>query len=109
MQSGQQFLEETTAACREIAQGLGSANGGSQVWEDSVTEIVEKFEKVSGTFFFKTMPSVPATRTCRRDAAALLDLRRSERWDEFGPALTQMIANAQKLIEKAGMKGVTLT
>ena len=55
------------------------------------------------------MPSVPVTRTCRRDAAALLELRRSERWDEFGPALTQMIANAQKLIEKAGMKGVTLT
>ena len=56
MQSGQQLLEETIAACQEIAEGLSSADGGSQDWEDSVTEIVEKFEKVSGTFFFKTMP-----------------------------------------------------
>ena len=109
MQSGQQLLEETIAACQEIAEGLGSADGGSQAWEDSVTEIVEKFEKVSGTFFFKTMPSVPVTRTCHRDAASLLELRRAERWDELGPALTRMIANSQKLIEKAGMKGVTLT
>ena len=53
MQSGQQLLEETTADCREIAQGLGSANGGFQAWEDSVTEIVEKFEKVSGNLLLQ--------------------------------------------------------
>ena len=109
MASGQELLEETTAACREIADGLGSANGASQAWEDSVTEIVEKFDKVSGTFFFKTMPSVPVTKTCHRDASALLELRRGEQWDEFGSALPQMIKDAQTLIEKAGMKGTTLT
>ena len=109
MTSGQEFLEETTAACREIAEGLGSADGASQAWEDSIAEIVEKFDKVSGTFFFKTMPSVPATRTCHRDASALLELRRGEQWNDFGPALTEMIKGAQTLIEKAGMKGTTLT
>ena len=109
MPSGQELLEETTATCREVAEGLGSANGASQAWEDSMTEIVEKFDKVSGTFFFKTMPSIPVTRTCHRDSTALLELRKGEQWSEFAPALTQMIKSAQTLIEKAGMKGTTLT
>jgi len=109
MPSGQELLEETTAACREIADGLGSVNGASRGWEDSMTEIVEKFDKVSGTFFFKTMPSIPVTKTCHREASTLLELCKAEQWSEFGSALTTMIKSAQTLIEKAGMKGTTLT
>jgi Zn-dependent M32 family carboxypeptidase len=55
------------------------------------------------------MPSVPATRGAVRDAAVALELRQSEDWDNFGPALESLIATAQNVIEKAGMKGTTLT
>jgi hypothetical protein len=109
MRSGQELLEETTSMCREIADGLGSHERGSQVWEDSVAEIAEKFDQVSGTFFFKTMPSVPTTRGAVREATALLELRNSQDWDGFGRALPQLIKSAQNVIEKAGMKGTTLT
>ncbi len=109
MPSGQELLDETTTACREIADGLGSENGASQGWKESVVEIAEKFDKLNGTFFFKTMPSIPVARACQRDATALLDLREGEQWAEFGPALVQLLKSAQTLIEKAGMKGVTLT
>lgn len=105
-QSGQELLEESITACKGIAEGLGTQNAA---WEASVVEIVEKFDEVSGTFFFKTMPSVPAARGAVRDAAAALELRQSEDWDNFGPALEQLIASAQNVIEKAGMKGTTLT
>ena len=44
-----------------------------------------------------------------RDAAALLELKDAEAWDAFDPALTKLIASAQDVIEKAGMKGTTLT
>ena len=100
------MLDEAIATCRRIADGLGSQ---SQAWEDSVTEIVEKFDEVSDTFFFKTMPSIPVTRGCSRDAAVALELKSAQDWDSFGPALEQLIASAQNLIDKAGMRGTTLT
>lgn len=105
-QSGQQMLETSMDTCRRVADGLGAQNGA---WETSVSEIADKFGEVSGTFFFQTMPSVPPTRTAMRDAAALLALKDAEDWDAFDPALTKLIASAQDVIEKAGMKGTTLT
>ena len=104
--SGQELLEESIANCEKIADGLGAQN---QAWETSITEIMEKFGEISGTFFFKTMPSVPATRTVQRESEACLEVRNSEDWDKFGPAIESLIKSSQSLIEKAGMKGVTLT
>ena len=105
-QSGQEMLDEIISACKSIADGLGAQN---QDWENSVAEIVDKFEEVSGTFFFKTMPSVPVTRTTMRDAASALELKNASEWDGMDTALETLIASSQTLIEKAGMKGTTLT
>ena len=104
--SGQQMLEQSISTCQQIADGLGEQ---SDVWEASVVEIVDKFGEVSGTFFFQTMPSIPPTRTAMRDADAALNLKNEGDWDAFGSALTKLIASAQDVIEKAGMKGTTLT
>ncbi len=100
------MLEQSIATCQQIADGLGAQNGD---WETSVVEIADKFDEISGTFFFQTMPAVPPTRTAMRDADALLGLKNSGDWDSFAPALTKLIASAQDVIEKAGMKGTTLT
>ena len=105
-QSGQEMLEESITNCQSIVDGLSSVN---EAWKASINEILEKFDEISGTFFFKTMPSVPATRTVQRESATCLEVRRSEDWDKFGPAIDSLIKNSQTLIEKAGMKGVTLT
>jgi hypothetical protein len=109
MQSGQEMLDETIIICKQIADGLASQDGASQAWEDSVTEIVAKCNEVSGTFFFKTMPSIPATKACLRDATALLEHRGRADWSEFSIAIETLIASAQTLIKKAGMKGTVLT
>ena len=105
-QSGQEMLDETISTCKSIADGLGTQN---QDWDNSVIEIVEKFQEVSGTFFFKTMPSVPVTRTAMRDAASALELKNASDWDGMTTAVEILIASSQNLIEKAGMKGTTLT
>lgn len=105
-QSGQEMLEESITNCQSIVDGLSSVN---EAWKASINEILEKFDEISGTFFFKTMPSVPATRTVMRDSASVLELKTSEDWDGFGPAIEQLIKSSQNVIEKAGMKGVTLT
>lgn len=105
-QSGQEMLEETISTCKEIVKGLEDQNSD---WESSIAEIVDKFEEVSETFFFRTMPSIPPTRTTMREAASLLELKRSEDWDGFSDSLVGLISSAQNVIEKAGMKGTTLT
>ena len=105
-QSGQEMLEDSIATCKKIAEGLNSQNSD---WEHSIVEIVEKFEEVSDTFFFKTMPSIPPTRTAMREAAALLELKNAGDWNSFGDAIATLIDSAQNVIEKAGMKGATLT
>ena len=105
-QSGQEMLDQSIATCERIADGLGARDAA---WETSVVEIVEKFGDISGTFFFKTMPSIPPTRTAMRDSDALLSLKEQGNWDDFEPQLAKLIASAQQVIEKAGMKGTTLT
>ena len=55
------------------------------------------------------MPSVPVTRTAMREAASLLDLKNEGDWKGFEASLDSMISTAQDVIEKAGMKGTTLT
>ena len=105
-QSGQEMLDETINTCKEIAEGLEIQNSD---WQVSIVEIVEKFEEISETFFFKTMPSIPPTRTAMRESSSLLELKRSEDWDDFATCLVSLISSAQNVIEKAGMKGTTLT
>ena len=105
-QSGQEMLDETISTCKSITDGLGTQN---KDWENSGVEIVEKFEEVSGTFFFKTMPSVPVTRTAMRDAASALELKTASDWEGMSAAVETVIASSQNLIETAGMKGTTLT
>lgn len=105
-QSGQEMLEESIELCNKISDGLASQN---EAWETSIVEIVAKFNDISNTFFFKTMPSIPATKTVLRDATSLLELKESENWDDFSDSIDTMISSSQTLIEKAGMKGTILT
>ena len=105
-QSGQEMLEESIALCNKISDGLSSQD---EAWETSIVEIVAKFNDISNTFFFKTMPSVPATKIILKEATALLELKESANWDDFSDSIATMISSAQTLIEKAGMKGTILT
>lgn len=100
------MLDETIAINQQIADGLAAQN---QAWETSIVEILEKYDEISNTFFFKTMPSIPATRAALRDSQALLELKQGSDWDGFGSGIEKVIKSAQDLIEKAGMKGTTLT
>jgi len=106
MQSGQEMLETTISTCKSISDGLSDQN---EAWSNSIVEIVEKFEEISDTFFFKTMPSIPSTRTAMRDAEALLNAKIALDWNSFKDLIDTLITNSQTVIEKAGMKGTTLT
>lgn len=44
-----------------------------------------------------------------RDAASALELKNASDWNGMTAAVEILIASSQNLIEKAGMKGTTLT
>ncbi len=104
--SGQELLEETIDVSIKIVDTLGSQN---QAWANSINEIIYKLGEVSGTFFFKTMPSFPATRSNLRDANEVLELKMKGDWASFEPALEKLIKSSQNILDKAGMKGTMLT
>ena len=87
--------------------GAKIADKAEDIFND--VEIIEKFEEISNTFFFQTMPSVPPTRTAMREAATLLETKTSGDWASFETQIATLISSAQTVIEKAGMKGTTLT
>ncbi len=104
--SGQELLEETIDVSTKIVDNLDIHN---QDWANSVNEIIAKLEEVSGTFFFKTMPSFPATRSNLKDANEVLELKMKGDWPSFEAALEKLIESSQNVLDKAGMKGTMLT
>ena len=109
MPSGLEILQETIGSCRAMAEALGSADGASAEGRPSIAGIGDRLTVLSSSFFFKTMPSVPATRACQRDAAALRELIGRGEWSGFPRALEKLEGSVQALAQKAGMKGTSLT
>ena len=109
MPSGLEILQETIDICEGVRGTLNGADGASGGWDASLGEVAEKLSGLRGGFFFKTMPSVPASRACFREAEALKGLSDAANWGGFPDGLAAFEKSAQELAEKAKMKGSTLT
>ena len=109
MPSGLEILHATVEVCEAVTEGLDALGEGSQECKASVAEIAGELNGMAGSFYFKTMPSVPASRTCHRKAEGLrLLVDRGDR-AEFPRGLEELRESVTALAEKARMKGTTLT
>ncbi len=109
MPSGLEILQETIQACDTMVDGLDSSEGAREERKLAVAEIAETLKDLSPSFFFKTTPSVPATRACQRDVATLNDLFDETDWSGFPNALDKLQKAVKVLAEKASMRGTVLT
>ena len=109
MPSGLEILEQTIDICGGMRTTLSGADGALDGWDASLGEIAEKLRGLEVSFFFKTMPSVPASRACFREAEALKGLCDAADWAVFPDGLVALGKSADVLAEKAKMKGTTLT
>ena len=109
MPSGLEILQETIETCKAVGEGLGSVEGASSDWESALAEIAERLDGIAGSFFFKTMPSIPASRACQRDAVSLAELRNGGDWSAFPQGLEKLRKSVETLAQKATMKGTVLT
>lgn len=109
MPSGLEILQETIEACKAVGDGLGSQEGVSEEWEPAVAQLVEALDGLTSSFFFKTMPSIPAARACQRDVAALKALVDQGDLSGFSRGLENVQKAVAILADKATMRGITLT
>lgn len=103
MPSGAENLSAIIAATRKLASGLDAAH------KPRVEALLPTLEKLQGKFFFKTLPSVPATNALLKslaDCQALVDKGQSK---ELPGALERLEKGVADLEYKATMPGTQLT
>ncbi|GIX46704.1 MAG: hypothetical protein KatS3mg131_0915 [Candidatus Tectimicrobiota bacterium] len=107
---GQENLEAALATCQQVQAALASAAAPeAQQAYAGLAEVVQALEGVREKFFLKTQLSVPPTRACKTEAAALASLVGAQQWAEVPAALGRLQKATQTLVTKAKMDGTTIT
>lgn len=107
---GLENLQEAIDTCQQACTQLAAAgsNEATQA-QASLQDILTSLTDVSDKFFIKTMMSVPPTKMCKTDAAAIASLISEENWDSLPGAIEKMQKATKALVTKAKMDGTTIT
>lgn len=107
---GLENLQETVATCEQMQTTLAAATDAEAVKvKGEVQEVLASLQEVSDKFFLKTMMSVPPTKACRTEAAAVAALVTAQQWDALPAALEKLQKATKTLVTKAKMDGTTIT
>jgi hypothetical protein len=107
---GIENLHEAIASCEQASAALAAASAPEAATaKTAVDETLVSFNESGSKFFMKTMMSVPPTKACRTEAAAVATLVEQEKWEGL-PAAIEKLQKAAKVLEtKAKMDGTTIT
>ncbi len=107
---GLENLQEAIGTCEQLGASLADATDAEAVKAKSVVqESLTAFHDVSDKFFLKTMMSVPPTKACRVETAAVASLVSEQKWDSLPGALEKLQKVTKTLVTKAKMDGTTIT
>ena len=107
---GLENLQQAISACEQMDASLAEATDAEAVKAKSVVqETLAAFHDVSDKFVLKTMMSVPPTKACRVETAALVSLVSEQKWDSLPGALEKLQRVTKALVTKAKMDGTTIT
>ena len=107
---GLENLQEAISTCEQLGASLADATDAEAVKAKTVVqETLMAFHDVSDKFFLKTMMSVPPTKACRVETAALASLVSEQKWDSLPGALEKLQKATKTLVTKAKMDGTTIT
>ena len=107
---GIENLQQAVETCEQLTASLANATDAEAVKAKTVLEeTLSSFHDVSDKFFMKTMMSVPPTKACRVEAAALAALVSEQKWDGLPGALEKLQKATKTLVTKAKMDGTTIT
>jgi hypothetical protein len=107
---GQENLQETIATCQQASTALAEASAAEAAQaKTTLQDILTSLHEVSDKFFIKTMMSVPPTKACRTEAAAVVAVINAQHWSHLPAALDKLHKATKALITKAKMDGTTIT
>jgi hypothetical protein len=107
---GQENLQETIATCEKASSALAGASAAEAApAKTALQEILTSLNEVSDKFFMKTMMSVPPTKACRTEAAAVVTVIDTQKWSALPGALDKLQKATKALVTKAKMDGTTIT
>jgi len=107
---GIENLQDAIASCEQASTALATADAEEAA--KAKTEIdaaLASFHEVSGKFFMKTMMSVPPTKACKTEAAAVATLVEQQKWGGLPSAVEKLQKATKVLVTKAKMDGTTIT
>jgi hypothetical protein len=107
---GQENLQEAIATCQQASMALAEASTAEAAQaKTALQEILTSLNEVSDKFFLKTMMSVPPTKACKTEAAAVASMITEQNWSGLPTALDKLRKATKALITKAKMDGTTIT
>jgi hypothetical protein len=107
---GLENLQEAIAACQQASTALAEASASEAAQaKTALQEVVASFNEVSDKFFLKTMMSVPPTKACKTEAAAVASVITERNWSSLPAALEKLQKATKALVTKAKMDGTVIT
>ena len=107
---GIENLQAAIASCEQASAALAAAEAAEAAKaKTDIDATLASFHEVSGKFFMKTMMSVPPTKACKTEAAAVATLAEEENWPGLPTAVEKLQKATKALVTKAKMDGTTIT
>lgn len=107
---GLENLQEAISACQQAHTAVAPASTAEAAQAQSALEsVLTSLNEVSDKFFIKTMMSVPPTKACRTEAAAVAALVAEQKWSNLPAAVEKLEKATKALVTKAKMDGTTIT
>jgi len=107
---GLENLQEAITACQQASTVVATASTAEAGQaRDALAGVLTALNEVSDKFFIKTMMSVPPTKACKTEAAAVAGLVADQTWASLPAAVEKLEKATKALVTKAKMDGTTIT
>ena len=107
---GLENLQETIATCQQVSSAVAAASVAEAApARSALAGVLTALNEVSDKFFIKTMMSVPPTKACKTEAAAVATLVAEQKWANLPAAVEKLEKATRALVTKAKMDGTTIT
>jgi hypothetical protein len=107
---GVENLQEAMDTCKRVNEALAGVSADEAVAAKAAIEAsLTSMDESSSKFFMKTMMSVPPTKACKTEAAAVASLVEQANWSGLPAAVAKLEKATKTLATKAKMDGTTIT